>query len=126
MELVAPLKSVSSRTHILLIDDDDDFRQLFRIYFSNRGYTVTTVSSAQEALRNNRSTVDLVLVDLGLSGLNCAHLLKTFGTFAPNARYVGLQHSDENEPEIRPSVSKMLPLRDLLTTVHSTVSAICR
>ena len=55
--------------HILIVDDDARIRQMLLRYFEDEGYHVTTVANGaglRDCLR--KSSVNIVLLDLGLAG----------------------------------------------------------
>lgn len=55
--------------HILVVDDDARIRQMLLRYFEDEGYRVTAVANGagmRDCLR--KSTVDVILLDLGLAG----------------------------------------------------------
>jgi DNA-binding NtrC family response regulator len=67
--------------HILVVDDEAPTRELLSIYFKRRGSTVTTASTAADALRLAvELPVDLVILDINLgestSGLDLLEPLK--------------------------------------------------
>lgn len=52
-------------SHLLLIDDDDNFRKMLRTALDERGYEVTEASDGKEGLaRYKARPVDLVISDL--------------------------------------------------------------
>jgi len=54
--------------HILVVDDEAPTRELLSIYFKRRGCTVTTASTAGDALRSvEELPVQLVILDINLS-----------------------------------------------------------
>lgn len=60
-----------AREHILVVEDEEDIRELLRYNLEKEGYRVTPVSSGEEALQAVRSAPpDLVLLDLMLPGLD--------------------------------------------------------
>ncbi len=65
---------------ILVIEDEDDIRDLLRVNLIREGYQVFCASSGEEGLREARTLVpDLVLLDLmlpGMNGLEVCRLLK--------------------------------------------------
>lgn len=69
----APLDGV----RLLLVDDDDDFRELLRMLLTQRGATVTAVSSAPEALEVlKRSWQDVLVSDVGMPGTDGYALMR--------------------------------------------------
>lgn len=69
-----------SKTHLLVVDDEDDIRELLRFHLAREGYQVTPCASGEEALRAvAREKPDLVLLDLmlpGVDGLDVCRSLK--------------------------------------------------
>jgi len=65
---------------ILVVDDEQDIRELIRYNLAKEGYRVECVGSGEEALRRVRPTPpDLILLDLmlpGVDGLEVCKLLK--------------------------------------------------
>jgi DNA-binding response OmpR family regulator len=54
---------------ILIVEDDEDMRQMYSLLFSGRSYEVALCKSGQEALSSYRKNpFDLVIVELLLSG----------------------------------------------------------
>jgi PAS domain S-box-containing protein len=56
---------------VLIVDDDDDFRELMRIQLTNAGYTVLDARDAASAFQIARSTLpDVITVDLLMPGID--------------------------------------------------------
>jgi CheY-like chemotaxis protein len=66
-------------THILLVDDDSETRELLRDFLDDRGYAVETAGDGAKAIsRLNTFAADVVITDLempGMSGLELIRLL---------------------------------------------------
>jgi two-component system phosphate regulon response regulator PhoB len=69
-----------AREIILVVEDEEDIRELLRFHLVRDGYSVTTAASGEEALRAvARKAPNLVLLDLmlpGVSGLDVCRALK--------------------------------------------------
>jgi two-component system alkaline phosphatase synthesis response regulator PhoP len=69
-----------AKESILVVEDEDDIRELLRYNLTKEGYRVTCVASGEEALKAARALLpDLVLLDLmlpGVDGLEVCRLLK--------------------------------------------------
>lgn len=69
-----------AKEKILIVEDEDDIQELLKFNLAREGYTVTAVSSGEEAVEAARSgTPDLVLLDLMLpkmDGLQVCRILK--------------------------------------------------
>jgi two-component system phosphate regulon response regulator PhoB len=62
---------------ILVVDDEQDIRELIRYNLAKEGYRVEGVGSGEEALRRVRSvTPDLILLDLMLPGVDGIEICK--------------------------------------------------
>ena len=60
-----------ARESILVVEDEDDIRELLRYNLAKEGYRVTCVTSGEEALKAARAiSPDLILLDLMLPGLD--------------------------------------------------------
>jgi len=68
------------RGNILVVDDEEDILELVRYNLSKEGYSVTCVTSGEEALSNARSNLpDLLILDLmlpGVDGIDVCRILK--------------------------------------------------
>jgi CheY-like chemotaxis protein len=63
--------------HILAVDDQEDARDLLRVILENAGATVTTASSAAEALELlKRSHYDALIADLGMPQMDGLELIR--------------------------------------------------
>jgi two-component system alkaline phosphatase synthesis response regulator PhoP len=66
---------------ILVVDDEENIRELVRYNLAREGYQVSTVGSGEEALKQARSKVpDLIILDLmlpGIDGLDVCKQLKS-------------------------------------------------
>lgn len=69
-----------AKERILVIEDEDDIRELIRFHLERDGYQVTTAPSGEDGLAKARAAApQLVLLDLmlpGLDGLDVCRLLK--------------------------------------------------
>jgi excisionase family DNA binding protein len=81
------LKQNSNGTYarILVIDDDENIRSLFKDVLEGTGHLVTTASQSGQALAYLRSgEFDLAFLDLMLPDLNGAELFKQIKELAPD------------------------------------------
>jgi len=66
--------------NILIADDDPSIRQTIEVIVESAGMRVLTASSGEEALEIcNRQSVDLVLLDVQLPGINGLQVLSQRG-----------------------------------------------
>ena len=71
---------------ILIVDDEQDIREILAFNLENEGYEVETVSSAEEALKILTPEYALILLDVmmgGMSGYHLAEKLRREGNKIP-------------------------------------------
>ena len=67
--------------HILLVDDDALFRRSLAFNLEQAGYRITVAANAEDALAASRHDLpDLVLLDIGLPGMDGLEALRHFQT----------------------------------------------
>ena len=65
--------------HILIVDDDDLMRRSLGLHLEQAGYRCSTAASAEDALALARlDSPDLILLDIGLPGMDGLQALKQF------------------------------------------------
>ena len=115
-------------THLLVVDDDTGVLDLLRRYFTGQGFEVSTAANGA-GMRDviARTTVDLVLLDLGLPGEDGFELTRQLRKHWNGAliiitgrgesvdRVVGLELGADDY------VTKPLDLRELLARVRSVL-----
>jgi DNA-binding response OmpR family regulator len=66
-------------THLILVDDDDLLRRSLAFNLEKAGYRVSTAANAEDALlRSQRERPDLVILDIGLPGMDGLEALRQF------------------------------------------------
>jgi DNA-binding response OmpR family regulator len=64
--------------HLLIVEDDDRIRTVLRLGLEDEGYEVTEAASAEEALDSiAEAPPDVLIVDLGLGGMDGFSLIRT-------------------------------------------------
>jgi len=64
---------------ILVVDDEEDLCEILKFNLENEGYEVDTANSAEDALKMDISTYDLLLLDVmmgEISGFKMASMIK--------------------------------------------------
>jgi two-component system OmpR family response regulator len=120
--------AVTSRPHVLVVDDDPEICQLLVRYLGSNGYQVSTAGSGAELRAAIRARqVDLILLDLGLPDEDGLSLLRAIqpefrgpvivvsGRGESVERVVGLELGADDY------VSKPFDLRELLARVRSVL-----
>jgi len=81
--------------HILVVDDEAPTRELLSIFFKRRGFTVTTASTSEDALRLiNELPIQLIILDINLgeksSGLDLLEPIKKNRPSVPIILFSGI------------------------------------
>lgn len=80
-----------TRETLLLVDDDDAFRERLAKAFDSRGYCVTAVSNGLSALQAARKNApELAIVDLRMPGEWGLHVVQQLLALSPSSRIVVL------------------------------------
>lgn len=123
---------MSSRGHILVVDDERSIRRLLRMYLVEAGYTVAEASDGQSALDQVRlGGIDLVLLDLmlpGVGGLEVCSRVREANGYVPiimvtamddeESRIAGLEHGADDY------VTKPFSGRELVARVRAVLRRI--
>ncbi len=76
---------MSERPTILIVDDDEDIRTVFKLNLERAGYFVETAGSGKEAIEKSRERhFKLALFELKLPDMEGTQLLKILGESIPN------------------------------------------
>jgi DNA-binding response OmpR family regulator len=82
---------------VLVIDDDSSLRTLFATALAKAGYSVTSVASANEALRLfYRDPADLVLVDITVPEVEGIRVVSSIRRDFPTAGVVAISDHSSN------------------------------
>ncbi|HEX2440452.1 MAG TPA: response regulator [Methylomirabilota bacterium] len=74
---------------ILIVDDEQSVREVLSEYFTEQGYAVETAGDGEEALAQvQRSTPDLVLLDVRMPGLDGVETLRRIRGIAPDVAVI--------------------------------------
>lgn len=74
---------------ILVVEDEEQLRQMVSVSLSGQGYRVLQAANAQEALdlrRQHSGAIDLLFTDIIMPGLSGAELAKQFSEISPGTR----------------------------------------
>src|SRR5438067_160245 len=117
---------------ILVVDDEEQMRELLSIYLRKQGYRVAAASTSAEALDQLEKTpFHLVVVDIGLAEEDGLHLLAYLKAEHPKLRVVmltGMGFVEEllqeaNQKGADGYVSKLLPLDELLLAIERALKS---
>jgi response regulator RpfG family c-di-GMP phosphodiesterase len=73
---------VKENSHLLIVDDEEPICEILCQYLEMKGYTVSTASSAEEAVNIIKSReIDLVLSDIKMPGMSGVELLQWIRSF---------------------------------------------
>src|ERR1700733_9356214 len=72
------------RPRLLVLDDEETIRQILSVFFEEKGYSVTVVSTAAVAIKlADSEPFDLGIFDINLAGENGLELLRYFKSNYP-------------------------------------------
>ena len=119
------------KKHILVVDDEEQIRELLSIYLKKQGYEVSAAATTAETLRVvGERAVDLVVLDIGLADEDGLRLLAALKAHYPRIKVVMLtgmgfvedllQESQQNGAD--GYVSKVLPMDELLLAIQRTLN----
>ena len=120
-----------SKRRILIIDDDPDINNLFKLFLEQDGYKVNAYTDPVDALYAFRkNTFDLILLDLKMPKMSGMLLYQKLRNIDPNLLFCFItadkeyiQHLKKNIAEIEKIVIyKPILLSDLRSKVNSILS----
>ncbi|OGQ96001.1 MAG: hypothetical protein A2521_14465 [Deltaproteobacteria bacterium RIFOXYD12_FULL_57_12] len=115
---------------VLLIDDEDDFRELAEKRLKKRGFAVCTAAGCQEAMAclDSSCPPDVVILDLNMpkvNGLQCLHYIKEKQPQVPVIMLTGHASVDTGVEGIRLGAFdyclKPIELEELLEKIHLAI-----
>jgi CheY-like chemotaxis protein len=118
-------RTATAGARILVVDDEPEIKELVAEVLGSRGYAVTTVSSAEEALAAiGERAFDLVISDLHLSGSSGVMLAADIAReFPPLARRVILLTGDASRLDgAVPYLQKPFGVDEMLSAVAARLS----
>jgi DNA-binding response OmpR family regulator len=86
MEKTYDMETNEIKQRILIVDDEEDIRDILHFNLENEGYEIDQAESAEEALNILNDKHDLILLDVmmgGMSGFKLAQLLRKSGNLVP-------------------------------------------
>ena len=83
---------------LLIVDDEDDICNFVQSFFQERGYTVLTASSGEDALVTvKKEKPDLILMDIKMKGMDGIAALKHIRDFDKKVKVVMVTALEEQE-----------------------------
>lgn len=123
--IIEPVSRSVGPGTILLVDDDDDVRDIVREALERAGYTVLTAQNGVQCLRAfaaERGRIRVVLLDLNMPGMRGEEILRRLHAAAPEVPVIITSgyapHHIEGATAI---IHKPYRLRDLISTVQKVV-----
>ncbi|OJU53990.1 MAG: DNA-binding response regulator [Bacteroidales bacterium 45-6] len=80
------METSEKKQRILIVDDEEDIREILHFNLENEGYEIDQAESAEEALNVLNDSHNLILLDVmmgGMSGFKLAQLLRKSGNNIP-------------------------------------------
>lgn len=121
------------KQHILVVDDEEQVRELLTLYFRKNDYEVTTAATSADTLRSvQEKKPDLIVLDIGLDEEDGLRVLATLKRSHPEIKVIMLTGMGFVEDLLQEAqqkgadgyVSKVLPLDELLTTVRRVLNPV--
>jgi DNA-binding NtrC family response regulator len=111
----------STLVDLLIVDDDEEFRETLKSRFSKRGFQVQTAAGGAEALQlAERRNFDIGIFDMMMPGMSGLDLLKRFRSTYPDCEVVLLTGQGTVESAVEAMklgaydyLQKPFPLKDL-------------
>ncbi len=121
---------ISKRLKVLVVDDDEQIREVLHDMLTIDGHSATTCSDAYAALKQlERQSFDILITDLGMpgmSGLDLAGVVHESHPKMPIAMITGwgtqLDHSETKLKGIKTVLSKPFHLKDVKQLVQDLVA----
>ncbi len=120
-----------SKRRILIIDDDIDINNLFKLFLEYDGYNVDAFTDPIDALYSFRKNAyDLVLLDLKMPKMNGMVLYEKLQNIDPNLLFCFITANKEYIEHLKKSIAdiekiviyKPILLSELRSKVHSLLS----
>ena len=73
---------------ILVVDDEDTIRTVFKEFLEAKGHEVSTANCAEEAFKKIREGQDIILLDIVMPGMNGLDVLNSIKEIAPSAEVI--------------------------------------
>jgi two-component system, NtrC family, nitrogen regulation response regulator NtrX len=118
------------KQRILVVDDEPQMRELLGMYLTQKGFQASSAATSEEALRKVRDkSFDCVVLDINLGAEDGLQVLANLKAVSPNLRVIMLTGMGFVEDLLQEAqqkgadgyVSKVLPLDELIRTLHKTL-----
>lgn len=94
---------------ILVIEDDQQMRKLYKIKLSEQGYDIVEASNGNEGLRRFRECLpDLVITDLVMPEKEGIEMIMQIKTESPEAKIIAISGGGANQPGVYLKIAKSL------------------
>lgn len=121
---------METKSHILVVDDEQDLCEILKFNLETEGYAVDTANSAEEALEMGAENYDLLLLDVmmgGMSGFAMAKQLKN-STMTSNIPIIFLTAKDTENDTVTgfnlgadDYISKPFSIREVMVRVRAVL-----
>ncbi|MFN2267856.1 MAG: response regulator, partial [Desulfonatronovibrio sp.] len=118
---------------ILVVDDEEDIRELTFEALANYGYSVLEASSGEDAIdiyNKNMQSIDMVILDLNMPGIGGKECLKKLREFDPDVRVLiasGYSATGQGRESLKAGakdyIAKPYQLTNLLNKVREILDA---
>ncbi|UXR86952.1 response regulator transcription factor [Staphylococcus felis] len=76
--------------HVLIVDDEQDIREICKTYFEYEGYDVTVAANGQQALDKLDATIDVMIIDIMMPEVNGYEVVKAMKNKGMDIPYIYL------------------------------------
>ena len=102
--------------HILIIDDDDQFRGMLRQFIERNGHEVTEASGGKEGIRlYQENPTDLIITDLIMPGKDGIETIQELKKIFPRVKIIAISGGGRLGPEDYLHLAKMLGAKRILS-----------
>ena len=127
-----PISSGQKKVNILIVEDEEDVRNILKDILTQEGHRVETASNGKRGIEKfNKKNFDMVLTDLGMPGMSgwqVAEKIKAINGKVPIALITGwsieLKESEIKERGIDFIIKKPYKLAQLVNLVQEGISIV--
>ena len=106
----------NTMAHILIIDDDDQFRAMLRQLIERNGHEVTDASGGKEGIRlYQENPTDLIITDLIMPGKDGIETIQELKTISPQVKIIAISGGGRLGPDDYLHLAKMLGAKRILS-----------
>ncbi|MFO7890155.1 MAG: PAS domain S-box protein [bacterium] len=131
-ESAADIKPSLGKETILLVDSEEIIRETARKMLNRYGYKIISAGNSSEAIaiyKKYKNRIDLIILDITLSGMSIKKVLAWFNKIKPGVKIIATSRKGENEKlenvykrKVTGFIEKPFEIRPLLSKIRSCIS----